>query len=59
MTSFLIGSYNYIKENNDIKNDVIAGVSIEASIYKNIDFKHIDVLGLSGNISVNGDLVVE
>jgi hypothetical protein len=47
------------KLNNDIKNDVIAGVSIEASIYKNIDFKHIDVLGLSGNISVNGDLVVE
>lgn len=51
---------NFIEKlNNSIKNDVITGISIEASMFKNIDFKHINVLGLSGNISVNGDLVVE
>ena len=47
------------KLNNNIKDEVINGVSIENSCFKNINFDHINILGLSGHISVNGHLIVE
>lgn len=47
------------KLSNEVKNDVMKGISIEHSFYNNLNYKHIDLLGLSGNISVNGDLIIE